>query len=73
MKALDKFGGWILDKGWLIPIVPLLAIPFVVEAYTGGKTAEVTSKEFVCTATSSVGIEPRCDQYTRIKGPNLAQ
>lgn len=35
--------------------------------------AEVSSKEFVCTATSSIGIKPRCDQYTRVKGPNLTR
>lgn len=66
MKALETLGGWVLNKGWLVLILPLVTVPFVVEAYTGGKSATVSSKEFVCTATSSVGIEPRCDQYTRV-------
>lgn len=66
MKALEAFGGWVLHRGYLLLIPLLITLPLVVEAYTGGKTAEVSSKDFVCTATSSVGIEPRCDQYTRV-------
>lgn len=65
MKALESLGGWVLNRGWLLLVV-LGSIPLAVNAYTGGKTAEVSSKDFVCTATSAVGIESRCDQYTRV-------
>lgn len=68
MRALEKLGGWVLNRGWLLLIV-LGAIPLAVNAYTGGRTATVSSKEFVCTATSAIGIEPQCDQYTRVKAP----
>lgn len=73
MKAIESFGGWILHKGWAIFIPMLIVIPIAVEAYTGGKTSTVSSKEFVCTATSAVGIEPRCDQYTRVSRTNLTE
>lgn len=36
-------------------------------SFASGRTAEVSSKQFICTATSAVGIEPQCDQYTRVK------
>lgn len=71
MKALESLGGWVLNRGWLVLILPLAVLPFVVEAYTGGKTATVSSKEFICTATSAVGIESRCDQYTRASRTTL--
>ena len=34
MRALEKLGGWVLNRGWIfIPI--LIVIPLAVEAYTG--------------------------------------
>lgn len=72
MKTIERFGGWIMNTGWIFGIAVLIAIPIGVQAFTGGRTASVTSKEFVCTATSAVGIEPRCDQYTRIKGAQVS-
>lgn len=47
----------------------LAAIPFAVWAVMpSAKTVTISSKQFTCTATDSVGIEARCTQYTLAAG-----
>jgi hypothetical protein len=52
--------------GSVVLLTGLIAVGTL--SFAEGRTAEVSSKQFICTATSAVGIEPRCDQYTRVKG-----
>lgn len=58
---------------WAIGSAILLMMLIAIGTYTftSGKTAKVSSKEFECTATSAVGIEPRCDQYTRVRSTQV--
>jgi hypothetical protein len=54
-------------------IAALIVSPFVISAYVlpGHKTVILTSKEWVCASSDTLGIEARCIAYTYVKGPKL--
>lgn len=71
MKAIDKFGSWILDSfaGMVFGITVLL-IAASIAAYfifTGPKSVTITSSEFTCVDTEPFGISARCVAYRRIR------
>ena len=68
MKSISNLGAWATSQGWWF--VPLIILGLVTLYSIDNKTATVSGKEFKCTATSSVGIVPRCDQFTRLR-PDL--
>ena len=56
---------------WLLALSATLLI-LSTEVYSSlhaAKSVTLSSKQFVCTDTDSVGIEARCIQYTLVRGP----
>jgi hypothetical protein len=68
MKAIDKFGGWILDTraGLIFGIIVILAGSGVFIA-KASKTVTLSSSEFVCVQAEPWGITTRCTVYSRVR------
>ena len=64
MKTIERFGGWICEKGWLY----LVAFTFIVVATlalnTKGKSVTLRDKEWQCVIAVPDGISTRCTQYS---------
>jgi len=62
------------NKKVLYGLIAALTIsPFIIAANVlpGHKTVVLTSKEWVCASSDTLGIEARCIAYTYVKGPKL--
>lgn len=73
MKTIGNFGDWVIAKGWWFVPSLILMFTLIYNASSTNKTAIIHGKEFECTATSAVGINSRCDQYTRIPNTQLGR
>lgn len=54
-------------------VAALIISPFMVMGYVlpGHKTVTLTSKDWVCTSSDTLGLEARCIAYSYVKGPKL--
>ena len=68
MKAIDKFGGWILDTraGLIFGLIVLIAGTgiFIAKA---SKTVTIEASEFACIQAEPWGISTRCTAYARVR------
>ena len=68
MKAIDKFGGWLLNTraGMIFALIILIAGTgiFISKA---SKTVTLSSSEFVCVQAEPWGISTRCTAYARVR------
>lgn len=71
MKALDKFGGWILDTraGMIFGIIIVLTGAGILgyKAWTAPRRVTLTASDFVCVQAEPWGISTRCTAYARVK------
>jgi len=71
MKAIDKFGGWILDTraGFIFGIIVLLAGAGILsyKAWSAPKSVTITASEFTCVDAEPFGISTRCTAYARVR------
>ena len=71
MKALDNFGGWILNtKSGAIFAMIIALMGAGITGYkliTGPKTVSITASEFTCVQAEPWGISTRCTAYARIR------
>lgn len=68
MKAIDKFGGWILDTraGLIFGIIVILAGSGIFIAKSA-KSVTINASEFVCVQAEPWGITTRCTVYSRVR------
>lgn len=68
MKAVDKFGGWLLNTraGMIFALIILIsgAGIFISKA---SKTVTLSSSEFTCIQAEPWGISTRCTAYARVR------
>jgi len=68
MKAIDKFGGWIMDTraGMIFGIIIILAGSgiFIAKA---SKTVTLSASDFTCVQAEPWGISTRCTAYARVR------
>jgi hypothetical protein len=71
MKALDKFGGWLLDTraGMVFGIIIALSGAGITgyKIFTGPKTVTINASEFACVQSEPWGISTRCTAYARVR------
>jgi hypothetical protein len=71
MKAIDKFGGWILDTraGMVFALIVVISGLSIVayKAFTAPKSVMLTASEFVCVDAEPFGISTRCVAYRRVR------
>ena len=64
------FMDWCIRRdGWILMCIGVLAITLVVTVWgliCGPRTVSISTKQFECTSTTSIGIEAVCTQYTKI-------
>ena len=71
MKAVEKFGSWLLDTkaGMIFGIIIALAGASITgyQILTGAKTVTLNATEFACVDTEPHGISARCVAYRRVR------
>lgn len=71
MKALDKFGGWILDTraGMIFGIIIALAGTGITgyKLFTGPQVVTISASDFTCVQAEPWGISTRCKAYARVR------
>ena len=71
MKAIESFGGWLLDtrSGLIVGCILMLSTLGVLafEQWKAPKSVVISEKEFVCVASEPVGLGVRCTEYRRVK------
>ena len=71
MKAVEKFGSWLLDTkaGMIFGIIIALAGASITgyQILTSAKTVTLNASEFTCADTEPHGISARCTVYRRIR------
>ena len=67
---MKGFMDWFICRdGWILMCIGVLAcvlVLLVLSMIFGPRTVAISSKQFVCTSTTSIGIEAVCTQYTKI-------
>ena len=67
---MKGFMDWFICRdGWILMFIGALAIMLSVIVWDlifGPRTVAISSKQFECTSTTSIGIEAVCTQYTKI-------
>ena len=68
MKAIDKFGGWLLNTraGMIFALIVLIAGTgiFIAKA---SKSVTINASEFACVQAEPWGISTRCTAYARVR------
>lgn len=68
MKAIDKFGGWLLNTraGMIFALIVLIAGTgiFISKA---SKSVTIDASEFACVQAEPWGISTRCTAYARVR------
>ena len=68
MKAIDKFGGWLLNTraGMIFALIVLIAGTgiFISKA---SKSVTINASEFACVQAEPWGISTRCTAYARVR------
>ena len=71
MKAIESFGGWLLDtrSGLIVGCSLMLGCLSVLafEQWKAPKSVVISEKEFVCVASEPTGLSVRCTEYRRVK------
>ena len=71
MKAIESFGGWLLDtrSGLFFGCLLMLGTIGVLcwETWKAPKSVVISEKEFTCVASEPAGIASRCTEYRRIR------
>lgn len=71
MKAVELFGGWLLDtrSGLIFGCILMLGTLGVLgwEEWKAPKTVTLSEKDFTCVASEPHGLTTRCSEYRRIK------
>lgn len=71
MKALDKFGGWLLNTnaGMIFGILIALSGAGITgyKLINGPKTVTINASEFACVQSEAWGISTRCTAYARVR------
>jgi hypothetical protein len=71
MKAIESFGGWLLDTnaGMIFGIIIALTGASITgyKLITGPKTVTITASEFTCVQAEPWGISTRCTAYARVR------
>jgi len=68
MKAVDKFGGWLLNTraGMIFALIILISGTgiFISKA---SKSVTINASEFACVQAEPWGISTRCTAYARVR------
>lgn len=71
MKAIESFGGWLLDtrSGLIVGCLLMLGTLGTLgwETWKAPKSVVITEKDFICVASEPVGLGVRCSEYRRIR------